>query len=369
MDFVQGAVTTLHALDGRPSPSVDRPFAAIVPMTEREFERASAEAVVRAALDAGATRVVVPIRVPAATANAMAAWLARIDPAVEVIWCNAPTVRSLVTDLDVVPRGKGGDVWLALGPATRDVDHVCLFDADVADVDASSFERLVGPLSGEAAFAKAYYARVEDDRLYGRLFRLLYRPLVRAMLERTADPFLRYLDDFRYALAGEFAVDAEVARAWSVPVGMGLEVATLGQAYATAGPRRSVQVDLGLHRHDHRAVTGAGGLVEIAPPVVAALERIVDRRADSAVSFPSPDDYHAEASAMLDRYRRDARFNGLTYDREAERRQVDRYAAAVADPERTPWLPPWSDASLDPMTVLDASEAALRVAAGSSGNT
>lgn len=369
MDFVQGTITTLHDLTDDGTWEVDRPFAAIVPMNGRELGRSNAESVVRAALNAGATRVVVPVRAPGSTAVRMAAWLSNIDQDVEVIWCNAPTMGPAVDPLPVTPKGKGGDVWLALGPAARGVEHVCLFDADVTGVSPTSFRRLVSPLGGEVRFSKAFYARVEDGRFYGRLFRLLYRPLVTAMRSTQRDPLLAYLESFRYALSGEFAVDAETALGWSLPVGMGLEVATLGEAFDRAGPDGSVQVDLGVHRHHHRDVTGEGGLEAIAPEVVGALERVIERNAEDAAALPTPEAYRLAAHAHIDRYRRDARFNGLRYDRSGERAQVDRYARAVADPETGPWLPPWSAVDLEPETIVEASEAALQVRADASGNT
>ncbi|MFW6448509.1 MAG: glycosyl transferase family 2 [Halobacteriota archaeon] len=369
MDFVQGPITTLHRLDGPRAPPVDRPFAAIVPMVDRELGRTAAASVVRATLDAGARRVVVPLRADPAVAPRMAAWLSDLDPAVEVLWCNGEGVTDAISALPHRPVGKGGDVWLALGPAARDVEVVCCFDADVRGVAATDVRRLVAPVDGELGFVKAYYARIDRGRPFGRLFRLLYRPLVLTLARASDDPFLAYLADFRYALAGEFAIETAAARSWSIPNGMGLEVATLGEAYGIPGPEGVAQVDLGVHRHDHRSVTGAGGLEAIAPAVTGALADVLERRSTASVAWPSAATYRTTAEALVDRYARDARFNGLRYDPAAEREQVERYAEAVAAPANVAWLPPWKDVDLDPEAVLRASDRSLGIATDAAGNT
>jgi len=97
-------------------------------------------------------------------------------------------------------------------------------------------------------FSKGYYARVEDGSLYGRLFRLFFRPLVRALAdatERREPGILEYLDAFRYALAGEFATTDLVSRL-RVQRGWGLEVGRSARRSRTPGfagsARRSIWV-------------------------------------------------------------------------------------------------------------------------------
>src|SRR5699024_10887086 len=116
------------------------------------------------------------------------------------------------------------------------------------------------PLSMGYEFSKGYYARIEDGRLYGRLFRLCYVPLVEALATDHEAAILSYLDAFRYGLAGEFAATADLVRRLRPPLAWGLEVATLGDAFDHAGFSGSAQVDLGRHEHEHRPVVGADGL-------------------------------------------------------------------------------------------------------------
>ena len=58
-------------------------------------------------------------------------------------------------------------------------------------------------------------------------------PLVRAMQTIFGySPFLRYMDSFRYPLAGEFAMQADLARVNRIPSDWGLEGGVLAESTA-----------------------------------------------------------------------------------------------------------------------------------------
>jgi glucosyl-3-phosphoglycerate synthase len=251
-------------------------------------------------------------------------------------------------------------VWLAVGAALAGgAEFLVVHDADATTYGRAHVPRLLHPVANGFQFAKGYYARVENDRLYGRLCRLFYEPLVRALGDAHDEPVVEYLGAFRYALAGEFAATAEVARSMRAQPGWGLEVGTLGEAFAAAGFEGSAQVDLGIHEHDHRSVGGPDGLGDMCEEVGAALFRVLaDHGAD--VDFDRlRDAYREHAYRLVDQYAADAAFNGLDYDRGAEREQVDTYAAGVAPPGDDRRLPAWRDAPLDPETVRERSAAAV----------
>ena len=66
-------------------------------------------------------------------------------------------------------------------------------------------------------------------------------------------PYLRFLDDFRYALAGEFAMTADLARVIRIPSHWGLEVGVLAEVYRNVAPLRVCQVDLtDNYEHKHQ---------------------------------------------------------------------------------------------------------------------
>ena len=359
MEYVQERVTTLHDFgDATPEAPTGR-AAVVVPMTEREHAALAAERALSTLETVDPERVVVPLRASEDRVGAVAEWLAGFDLSLELLWCDGPRVGELLaaTGLDGA-RGKGRDVWLALGVAA-DSDYVVVHDADATTYDEDHVPKLLFPLSNGHEFSKGYYARVEDDRLYGRLFRLFYRPLVRAMADGDGADVLEYLSAFRYALAGEFATTGRLARQMRIQRDWGLEVGTLGEAYRLAGPDAAAQVDLGLHQHNHRSVFGPSGLSDMSEQVGAALFRAVEENGGDPEYATLPGRYRTAVEALVDGYDLDAAFNGLEYDPERELQQADDYAGAIAPPGEDTRLPAWRAAAVTPEEVAEAAAADL----------
>ena len=356
MEYVQERIATLHDYgDARPSAPVEQ-AAVVVPMTGREHAGLAPERVFATLADVDPGQVYVALRADAERASAVRAWIDDFDLDATVLWCNAPAVRNRLIEQDLNGNdGKGRDVWLALGVAAATHENVVVHDADATSYGPAHVPKLLSPLSGDFEFVKGYYARVEDGQLYGRLFRLLVRPLLRAIdAEHSGDAdVVDYLQSFRYALAGEFAATSDLVESLRVQPGWGLEIGTLGDAFDAAGFEGTAQADLGIHRHDHRAVGGPSGLGDMAEEVAAALFTVLDDH-DVAVDFAAlPAAYRDAAHREIDRYAADAAFNGLDYDRSDERAQVDTYADAIVPPDRDDRLPAWSDAPLSPDNVRE----------------
>lgn len=366
MEYVQERIATLHDFgeatraaaghDAAPTGSA----AVVVPMTEREYAGLAAERVLAELESLDPARVVVPLRASAGRVGQVRDWLAGFDLDLDLLWCDGPRLTDALADAGIDgERGKGRDVWLALGRAL-DVDgaeYVVLHDADTTSYSREYVRRLLFPLAHGYEFSKGYYARVEDGRLYGRLFRLFYAPLVRALREGHDDPLLAYLDAFRYALAGEFAATREVAASLRVQRTWGLEVGTLADAFETAGFDGTAQVDLGSYAHDHRAVSGPTGLSDMSESVGAALFRAVEERGVTPDYDALRVRYREVADSLVRSYATDAAFNGLTYDAADEREQVATYADAVHPPDADLRLPPWSADPLNPDEVFAAAAA------------
>ncbi|PSQ59952.1 glycosyl transferase family 2 [Halobacteriales archaeon SW_7_71_33] len=364
MDFAQDRVTTLHDLSGAtPSAPVDESVV-VVPIAAESTAAATPDHVFEALARVDPAGVVVPFRGPRSVAAALREWVNGYDLSVMVLWCNAPAVeRTLAAhDLDGRP-GKGRDVWLGLGVAGDRAEYVAVHDADATSYDETVVPRLLAPLETHE-FVKGYYARVEDGRLYGRLARLFVAPLLRALDDRHDAAVVDYLSAFRYPLAGEFALTGRMARQFRACRNWGLEIGTLGEAFARVGARRSAQVDLGVYRHDHKPVSGHDGLLAMSDRVGEALLRTVEEAGVDVDYRRTKAAYREAADRLIDQYAADAAFNGLSYDPTAEREQADQYASSVRPPETETGpesddrLPAWVDVDLSPATVVEAARPA-----------
>jgi glucosyl-3-phosphoglycerate synthase len=362
MEYVQERITTLHDFgDAAPDAPTDR-TAVVVPMTDRDHASLAAERVLGTLERVDPGRVVIPLRADAHAVGDIAAWVGGFDLRTDLLWCTAPRVEELLEEHGLEgTAGKGRDVWLGLGLAA-DAEYVVVHDADATNYAETHVPRLLAPLAYGYEFSKGYYARVENGHLYGRLCRLLYEPLVSALAADHDHPLFEYLGAFRYALAGEFAVTAAVARELRVQRGWGLEVGTLGDAYAAVGLEGTAQVDLGIHEHDHRSVGGPEGLGDMSREVAAALFRVLEDAGLDPDYGSLPDRYRSCARRLIDQYAADATFNDLAYDPIGERKQVDTYAGAIEPPGADRRLPRWRDTSLDPDEVGAVSAAVLEEA-------
>lgn len=357
MEYVQERVTTLHDVtDTVPDAPTDR-TSVVIPMTEHAHTSLTTERILTTLERVDPARVVVALRADERNVSTIHEWLSSYEFACETIWCDGPRVTELLREAGLDgPRGKGRDVWLALGVASQD-DYVVLHDADTETYSELHIKKLLFPLEQDHSFAKGYYARIERNQLYGRLFRLFYVPLVRALADWQSDPIVEYLEAFRYALAGEMAMTGSLARQLRLPRGWGLEVGALAGAFEHAGFEKSAQVDLGVHEHDHRAVGGPNGLGDMSIQVGAALFHALSDNGVRPDYESLCERYRETAATLIAQYADDSVFNGLDYDRTAERKQVEEYARAVRPPDEDTRLPAWESASIDPRAVSETARA------------
>lgn len=361
MEFLQEGIATLHDFGGA-DPAVDLDdVAVVIPVAGEDVTRPSVRRTLRIVATHEPGTVVIPLRGDRGASARMRGLVDDLPMDGTVLWCNAPGTERLLEDRSLDPVGsKGLDVWLGLALATDGHDVVAVHDADATSYGPRHLTRLVWPVANGHAFSKGYYARVEDDRLYGRLTRLLWAPLLRAIADEHDAPVLEYLGAFRYPLSGEFAATAELLRSIQVPQEFGLEVGVLGETYRVADRDAIAQVDLGWHRHDHRPVTGPDGLVAMARSIVGTIADVLATHGIDLDLERLRPAYRDTAERFIDRYAADAAFNGLEYARSGERDQVDRYAAALSEPSVPTWLPPIeaTDVSVDELLGAGAVEVA-----------
>jgi glucosyl-3-phosphoglycerate synthase len=244
--------------------------------------------------------------------------------------------------------------------ASRKADVIALHDCDIVNYSREMLARLCYPVVNpniNFEFCKGYYARV-SDRMHGRVTRLFVTPLVRALQSLYGHlPFLVYMDSFRYPLAGEFAMQADLARVNRIPSDWGLEVGVLAEVYRNCSVKRVCQVDIAEnYEHKHQDLSPADptkGLMKMSVDIAKTFFRIL---AAEGVVFDSGSmqtlltRFVRTAEDTITRYHADAMINSLIFDRHEEETAVETFAQALklageeffADPLGSPLIPNWN---------------------------
>jgi glucosyl-3-phosphoglycerate synthase len=237
---------------------------------------------------------------------------------------------------------------------------IALHDCDIINYSREILARLCYPVADlriDYVFSKGYYARV-TDRMHGRVTRLLITPIVRS-LERVVGhhPFLSYLNSFRYPLAGEFCMYADMARVNRIPGDWGLEIGVLAEVYRNYSTKRVCQVDLAdNYEHKHQILSPddpAKGLMRMTVDISKTLFRTLAAEGvvlSEGVLRTLLAQYVRSAEDMITRHHADARINGLLFDRHAEEEAVHAFARGIrlasesflADPLGAPLIPNWN---------------------------
>jgi len=357
-DFHQtGEVATLHALDNDGLARLEKeleeytkgqPIALVLPALFSEFE---GEAMRRIRAELTGVRYLRQIVVALGQADEeqfrqACSFFADFRQQVVFAWVSGKRLQALfdlleANNLVTGEDGKGRSCWMAYGYvlASGVCDLIALHDCDILSYDRRLLARLCYPVANPNLgfeFCKGYYARV-TDRLHGRVTRLFMTPLVRSMLSLSPNqPFLRYLDSFRYPLAGEFAMRAELARETRIPGDWGLEVGMLAEIYRNRSSTRICQVDLTQnYEHKHQVLSEedpSKGLMRMTCDIAKTLFRTL---ASEGIIFTEgffralEVRYVRMAEDTITGYYADAQLNGLEFDRHAEEQAVSAFAHSV----------------------------------------
>jgi len=286
---------------------------------------------------------------------------------VSIIWNNGDNIQELYELLgkqgvSAGGDGKGRSAWMAYGLIlARGASYVIvLHDCDIATYDRELLARLCYPVANpnlDYEFCKGYYARV-TDRLHGRVTRLFVTPLIRA-LKRIVGPneFLEYLDSFRYILAGEFSMRADLARINRIPGDWGLEVGVLAEVYRNCSLRRICQVEIAdNYEHKHQPLSESDPGTGLNKMSIDIAKTILRTMASMGVVFPSGwvktlgATYLKTAQDTIAKYSHDCEIDGLFFDRHGEAVAVETFAKAIeiaSDafdryPFETPQIPNWA---------------------------
>ncbi len=239
--------------------------------------------------------------------------------------------RILVNDT-ASPAGKGSNLHAAF--AQTDAAILATQDCDVASFRRADLARLCYAVAHPDLgyrFAKAYYSRV-TDRLYGRVSRLFFAPLLHAVVRVAGHhPLVDFLLSFRYPLAGEIALTRELAAQLPAAAGWNVEISHLCEVFRRVDPRDVCEVDGGSgydHKHQPAATALAGMAAEIARELFAQLAA-EGLPADPAFRSAVARAYRREAAHALRRSAALARINAFPFDNGAEREIVETFAARI----------------------------------------
>jgi glucosyl-3-phosphoglycerate synthase len=377
-DFYQtGVLATLHRLGGRPLESMEKdlcefksvqPIALVLPALYSEFTGSAMPGILEEISRVPYLNQVV-ITLGKADAHEFAEArrrVAGVHPNVRVIWNDGPRLQKIYRDLEargiaVGSDGKGRSCWIAYGYvlAGGRSKIIALHDCDIVHYSREMLARLCYPVADiriDFAFSKGYYARV-SDRMYGRATRLLLTPLVRS-LERVVGfhPFLVYLDSFRYPLAGEMCMYADLARINRIPGDWGLEIGVLSEVYRNFSLKRLCQVDIAdnyEHKHQSLGDDPQQGLLRMTVDITKTLFRTLAAEGvvlSEGVFRTLEARYIRTAEDTIVNYHADAMLNGLAFDRHTEEEAVHAFARGLRlaaesylmDPLGAPLIPNWN---------------------------
>ena len=147
--------------------------------------------------------------------------------------------------------GKGEALWKSLMVTAGDV--LVFIDADLTQWGPHFVTGLVGPLLADPGvqLVKGFYARVRTEldgsvsTEGGRVTELVARPVLSL--------WWPHLTGVIQPLAGEWAARRALMESLSIPVGYGVELATLLDTVSRHGLDAVAQVDLGSRAHRHQA--------------------------------------------------------------------------------------------------------------------
>ena len=390
-DFYQnGVITTLHNLVDRPVEDMERelmsfsrtrPMSLVLPSLYSELATDALDNIVNELTSVPyLNEIIIGLdRADESEFNHAKEFFSRLPQHHRILWNDGPRLKKLDELLQkegLAPEemGKGRNVWYCYGYvlASGRAGAVGLHDCDIVTYDRSLLARLMYPVANPTfnyVFAKGYYTRIADQKLNGRVSRLLVTPLLRT-LKKVFGPmdYLEYLDSFRYPLSGEFAMRADVLNDIRIPSDWGLEIGVLSEMKRNYSTNRLCQVDIAdVDDHKHQPLSAEDaeqGLSKMSMDICKAIFRKLATQGqvfNSETFRTIKATYFRIALDFIETYSSDARMNGLTLDRHAEEKAVELFAQNImsageyflSNPMETPFIPSWNRVVAAMPDVLD----------------
>ncbi len=306
----------------------------------------------------------------ASESQAKKAWkfFKKINVPFTILWNDGPKLKKLDTELkkkNLAPNemGKGRNVWYCIGMCiARDTARsVALHDCDIKTYDrrmlAKLFYPVVNPLFN-FEFCKGYYPRIANNKMNGRVARLLVGPLLTA-LEKTIgkSDYINFMKSFKYPLAGEFSFRRNVLPELRISSDWGIEVGILSEMQRSFSPNNICQVDLAdTYDHKHQDLSIDDETKGLSKMSIDIIKTFIKKLATQGNSFSREKfrslkaTYYRSALDLIDIYRSDAEMNGLKFDSHKEEEAVELFAVNIMkageafyiNPMDTPFIPTWS---------------------------
>lgn len=377
-DFYQtGVVATFHRLGRINLEKIEtelswyaneRPIALVLPSLYSELEGEALKGIVRELKEVKYIKEIVVTLGPATEEEFRNAkeFFSMLPQKVSIIWNTGPRISEIYktierAELPIGEPGKGRSVWMAFGYilSRQEFKAIVLHDCDILSYTRDMLARLCYPVVNpnlDYDFCKGFYSRI-TDRMHGRVTRLLFIPLIRALQKILGyHPLLAFFDSFRYPLAGEFSMDVDMARINRIPGDWGLEVGVLAEVYRNTSLRRVCQVDIAEnYEHKHQELSPEDATKGLHKMCVDICKSIFRTLASEGIVFSSGlfrtlvATYVRTAQDMLKRYEDDAIINGLFFDRHEENLAVETFTKGIKkaaetimeDPLGVPLISSW----------------------------
>ena len=254
-------------------------------------------------------------------------------------WNSGPGFNSIYDQLNeagfhILEPGKGKNMFLSFGIAMAlGAESIGLIDADIRTFKRVQLDRLMYPVVVlNYDFSKAYYARIRERELYGRVKRLLLDPLLlslkRKFTESREEKMQRLIDfllGFHYQLSGEVAFHTDLLKKMRFATNWGVEIFTLIEVYRKASTSAQVMFTEQPFDHKHQEISESDhqkGLNRMAVDIVTTLMNalIIEEGIEISDTFfrDLTITYQAVAEELIKKYSDDAGFSNLSYNRDKE---------------------------------------------------
>ncbi len=284
-----------------------------------------------------------------------------------ILWNDGPRLKSIDNKLRKInlspqEKGKGRNIWYCMGfvISLKDSGAVAMHDCDIVTYNKSLIAKLFYPVVNpnfHFDFCKGFYPRVAQQKMNGRVTRLLITPLLKSLQKIVGhNDYLYFLDCFKYPLAGEFSFKYDLLNDIRIPHDWGLEIGILSEMYRNFANNRICQVDIAdTYEHKHQEISKNNrnkGLSKMTIDISKALFRKLATQGHvfSNETFRSlKATYYRLALDMVQIYKSDAEMNGLDFDVHQEEEMVELFAQNIIEsgkiyldsPTTTPNMPTW----------------------------